>query len=62
MVIRPVYIIITSNYYNNIKTMLSRRAVSIVSRFNRAGALRMYTEGSTGAPRSDGSSDAFTVS
>ncbi|CDK29551.1 unnamed protein product [Kuraishia capsulata CBS 1993] len=41
--------------------MFSRRALTSVARANRTVALRFYSEGATGAPRSDGSGDAFTI-
>lgn len=41
--------------------MFSRRAVATLSRSNRLIATRFYSEGATGATRSDGSSDSFTV-
>lgn len=37
--------------------MLARRALAAVPR--RIVSVRAYTEGATGAPRSDGSSDSF---
>ncbi|ESX02003.1 hypothetical protein HPODL_05125 [Ogataea parapolymorpha DL-1] len=39
--------------------MLSRN-VAFASRTNRLAFARLYSEGSTGSTRSDGSSDAFT--
>lgn len=38
--------------------MFARRALTAVP---RRAFIRSYTEGATGAPRSDGSSDSFTV-
>ncbi|ODV98161.1 hypothetical protein PACTADRAFT_646 [Pachysolen tannophilus NRRL Y-2460] len=41
--------------------MIARRAVASISKLNPSFAVRAYSnEGSTGAPRPDGKSDAFT--
>lgn len=39
--------------------MLARSTLSRAVRLQRGAAVRLYSEGSTGAPRTDGSTDAF---